>query len=174
MHHLAQTVVNAALAHNATFALAESCTGGRVAAEICAVSGASQVFMGGVVAYSNAVKHSLLGVPLEMLETCGAVSAETANAMALGVQRVIGAAYGISITGIAGPTGATATKPVGRVYVALAAPHAGTSHVERFNFTGTRHSVQSKAVEAALRIFLAVLTTPARLQPVNTQPPPGP
>jgi len=165
MHTLAQTVVNAALAHKATLALAESCTGGRVAAEICGVNGASEIFLGGVVAYSNAVKNSVLGVPQELLDTCGAVSAETAHAMAGGARRVLGATHCVAVTGIAGPTGATATKPVGRVYIAIALPQG--THVERFNFTGTRHAVQTQATEAALRILLAALTKPARIQPDN-------
>jgi len=162
MHNpLAQTVVNSALAHRATIALAESCTGGRVATEICGVTGASQVFPGGVVAYSNAVKHTLLGVPKEILDTCGAVSAECAHAMAEGARRVFGATHAVAITGIAGPAGATPTKPVGRVYVAVATPQE--TRVERFNFTGTRHAVQSQAAEAALRILLASLPAPPRI-----------
>jgi len=161
---LAQTAINAALKHRATFAFAESCTGGRAAADICAVSGASNVFLGGIVAYSNTVKRDLLGVPQEMLDTCGAVSAETAHAMALGVQRATGASYGVSVTGIAGPTGATATKPVGRVYIALASPD-GTVRVERYNFNGTRQHVQTRAVEAATRILIKALTAPPRFQP---------
>ncbi|MCL1887572.1 MAG: CinA family protein [Kiritimatiellaeota bacterium] len=156
MQQLAQRVINAALARKAAIALAESCTGGRVAAEICGVNGASEVFLGGVVAYSNAAKHAILGVPLETLDQFGAVSAETAHAMALGALRVFDAGFAVSITGIAGPTGATATKPVGRVYVALATPREVC--VERYQFTGTRHAVQTQATEAALHILLASLS----------------
>jgi len=161
MQQLAQLVVHAALARNATLALAESCTGGRVAAEICGVSGASKMFLGGVVAYSNALKEKLLGVPRGVLEEFGAVSAETAHDMALGARRISEAAWGVAVTGIAGPTGATNTKPVGRVYIALA-NHENKVSVERFNFTGTRHAVQAQATEAALHLFLAALTALSR------------
>ena len=156
MRQLSQMIVHAALARNATLALAESCTGGRVAAEICGVEGASEVFLGGVVAYSNAVKRALLGVPPEVLDRFGAVSPETAHAMALGARGVMNAAYAVALTGIAGPAGATAAKPVGRVYIALATPDG--ARVERFQFTGTRHAVQTQATEAALRVLLAALT----------------
>ena len=169
MQQLSQTLVHNALAHKATIAVAESCTGGRVAAEITAISGASAVFLGGVIAYANAVKHTLLGVPLEILDHFGAVSSETAHAMANGLRRAIGATHSIAITGIAGPTGATATKPVGRVYIALAT--ATETRVERFQFTGSRGNIQRLATESALRILLTSLghQTPAHRAPSQSQ-----
>ena len=156
MQQLAQMVVHAALAHKATLAVAESCTGGRVASALTGVQGASEIFPGGVVAYANAVKQSVLGVPAEVLEQFGAVSAETAHAMAVGVKRVMNATHAIAITGIAGPTGATATKPVGRVYIGLVTP--SETRIERFQFNGTRHAVQNMAAESALRILLGTLS----------------
>ena len=156
MQQLAQSLVNTALARKAVIGLAESCTGGRVAAAITSVSGASSVFAGGVVAYSNEIKESLLGVRRGTLDEFGAVSAETALEMAEGVRRVTGASHCVSITGIAGPTGATLSKPVGRVYIGLATPHE--TRVERFQFTGTRQNIQTLATESAMRILMSVLS----------------
>ncbi|HLI52251.1 MAG TPA: nicotinamide-nucleotide amidohydrolase family protein, partial [Thermomicrobiaceae bacterium] len=104
-----------------TIATAESCTGGLIAHRITTVSGSSAYFVGGVVSYSNALKQKLLGVTEETLRTAGAVSRECALQMAGGVRRLTGATVGISSTGIAGPGGATPTKPVGLVYIACSA-----------------------------------------------------
>jgi len=174
MQELPQSLIHTALAHKATIAVAESCTGGRIAAEITTVSGASAAFLGAVVAYDNAVKHTLLGVPRETLDQFGAVSAETAYAMANGVRHALGATHGLATTGIAGPTGATTSKPVGRVYIAIATP--AETRVERFQFTGSRNTVQRLATEAALRILLTSLfgaqphQTPAAQAPSQSQP----
>lgn len=101
-------------------ATAESCTGGLVSKRITEVSGSSDVFECGVCSYANRIKHKLLGVSEETLNTVGAVSPETAAQMARGVRKLADADFGISTTGIAGPTGATADKPVGLVYMAVA------------------------------------------------------
>ncbi len=156
MQQLSNALINSALAHNATLAVAESCTGGRIAAELTAIPGSSTVFLGAIVAYANAIKHDLLHVPQETLDRHGAVSAETAHAMADGLRLVTGATHCLATTGIAGPTGATATKPLGRVYIALVTPKE--SRVERFQFTGTRHTIQRLATESALRILLTSLS----------------
>ncbi len=134
-------------------ALAESCTGGLVAARLTAVAGASAVFAGGVVAYHNDVKRDLLAVPAAVLEAQGAVSPETALAMAHGVQRLLHANLAAAITGIAGPGGGTDTKPVGLVFIAVTSP-VGVC-VERFVFGGTRAAVRAQAAEAALQMLLA-------------------
>lgn len=105
-----------------TLATAESCTGGWLGQRITAVAGSSEVYPGGVVAYADAVKQDLLDVPADLLAAHGAVSEPVARAMARGARRRFGASYGLAITGVAGPGGGTAGKPVGTVHVALAAP----------------------------------------------------
>ncbi|MDH3393930.1 MAG: CinA family nicotinamide mononucleotide deamidase-related protein, partial [Desulfobulbaceae bacterium] len=122
-----------------TLALAESCTGGLIAHKVTAVAGSSDYLLGGVVAYSNLLKEQLLSVPHEVLDRHGAVSEETARAMAEGVWSVSGADLAVSVTGIAGPTGGSEEKPVGTVWFALATPdgiHAVCRH-----FTGVRWQV---------------------------------
>ena len=116
-----EVVRRASLPPPISIATAESCTGGLLASLLTAVPGASVAFLGGVVAYSNQVKVSQLGVPPDLLEQVGAVSEEVAVAMAEGVRRVLGAHLGVGITGVAGP-GHSELKPPGLVYVALAAP----------------------------------------------------
>jgi PncC family amidohydrolase len=135
-----------------TVAVAESCTGGAVAARIVSVAGSSNYLLGGVVAYSNEAKRRLLGVSAEILDTRGAVSAECAAAMAEGARRAFGADVAVSTTGIAGPAGATARKPVGLVYIGLATP-TGT-HVDEHHFPGDRAAVIAAATDAALRLLL--------------------
>lgn len=124
---LAATVLALLARRGETLATAESCTGGWLGQRITAVPGASEVYPGGVVAYADAVKEEMLGVPGDLLAAHGAVSEPVARAMALGVRRRFGAAYGLAITGVAGPGGGSAEKPVGTVHVALAGPAAGAS-----------------------------------------------
>lgn len=143
------------LEHARTIATAESCTGGLVAARITGVSGSSAYFLGGIVSYSNDAKHRLLGVPELMLQRCGAVSVDVALAMARGVRRKIGADIGIATTGIAGPTGATPTKPVGLVYIALAAE--GVERCRRYLWDGDRLENVTASAEAALRLVRTYL-----------------
>jgi PncC family amidohydrolase len=131
-----------------TLATAESCTGGNVAARLTSVAGSSDYVLGGIVAYSNEAKVSLLGVAGETLATRGAVSAECARQMAEGARRAFAADFAVSTTGIAGPGGATARKPVGLVYIALAGPDGVQS--EEFHFPGGRDVVTDAATEAAL------------------------
>lgn len=140
-------------------AVAESCTGGGLAAVITDLAGASRFFMGGVIAYSDAVKERLLGVPEAVLREYGAVSEETARAMAEGVRARLGVAVGVSITGIAGPTGATETKPVGLVHIAVATP-AGVM-ARRDVWPGGRTEVRAAAVRAALALALEAVAGPA-------------
>ncbi len=133
-------------------ALAESCTGGLVAARLTAVAGASRVFAGGVVAYHNDVKRDLLAVPVDVLATKGAVSSETALAMAQGVRQLLRVNLAAAVTGIAGPGGGTDAKPVGLVFIAVAS--ATGVHVEQFVFNGTRAAVRAQAAEATLRLLV--------------------
>jgi len=134
-----------------TLAVAESCTGGLLGMRLTEVPGSSDYFRGGVIAYSNAVKEAVLGVPRAILEEKGAVSPECARAMAEGARRLLGADLALAITGIAGPTGGTPEKPVGLVYIALA--HPGGVEVERHEFRGSRQGVRWSASEAALALL---------------------
>ena len=138
-----------------TLAVAESCTGGLVSSLITDVPGSSDYFRGGVVAYSNEVKESVLGVPRDILESVGAVSPECARAMAEGVRNLLGADIGLATTGIAGPGGATPTKPVGLVYIALA--HPGGTLVREFRFVGARRGNKHSAAHEALQLLLDFL-----------------
>ncbi len=139
-----------------TLALGESCTGGLVAHRITEVAGSSEYFLGGVVAYSNPVKHGLLQVPEQTLERHGAVSEETARQMARGARAVLRADVGLSVTGIAGPGGGTTEKPVGLTVLAVSTP-AG-EWIERHVWTGDRHANKQASAEAALRLLLRALS----------------
>lgn len=134
-----------------TLVTAESLTGGGVSAALTAIPGTSSYFLGGIVAYCNPVKASLLHVPQEILDNVGAVSAPCAEAMANGVRAVFDATFAVATTGIAGPGGATSRKPVGLVYVAVAGPDGTT--VEEHRFPGDRASVTEASVHAALTLL---------------------
>ena len=135
----------------ATLAVAESCTGGLVSERITGVAGASRSFLGGVVAYSDALKTSLAGVSAELIAQHGAVSAEVAKALAEGIRAHTGASLGVGVTGIAGPTGATEAKPLGLVYIAISDAQ-GTDVVER-NFRGDRQRVREWTAQLALDVI---------------------
>ena len=139
-----------------TLAVAESCTGGLVGHRITNVSGSSVYFEGGVISYSNEVKEHVLGVPLETLIDHGAVSKETVLAMAKGVRRLLGTDVAVSITGIAGPTGGTPEKPVGLVYIGLAAEDAESA--EKHIWAGDRESNKAQTAEAALKLLFSYLS----------------
>jgi nicotinamide-nucleotide amidase len=139
-----------------TLGSAESCTGGLVAARLTSVPGASDVFLGAVVAYSNAVKEAELGVPAAVLARYGAVSAETAAAMAEGARHRIGADVAVAVTGIAGPDGGTPDKPVGLVFLHAETPERG--HGIEFTLPGDREAIRSRATVAALHLLRRVLT----------------
>lgn len=134
-----------------TVAVAESCTGGLVAHRLTEVPGSSSYFMEGVVTYSNEAKTRLLGVPAELIERHGAVSAEVAEAMAEGVKRRAATDFGLAVTGVAGPGGGTVEKPVGLVYVSLA-DDAHTEH-RRIMLPGDRHLIRWRASQAALDLL---------------------
>ncbi len=142
------SILAAIEARGRTVATAESCTGGRIAAELTSVPGSSRTYLGGIVAYDNAVKIAQLDVPEETLQKYGAVSEQTARAMARGVRHALGADIGIASTGIAGPGGATPEKPVGLVWLAVATPEGAI--VRQIRYSGDRASVQSRATVAAL------------------------
>ncbi|MBR7177976.1 MAG: nicotinamide-nucleotide amidohydrolase family protein [Oscillospiraceae bacterium] len=133
-------------------ATAESLTGGGIGQALTSVSGASAVFAGGVISYTNAVKHGVLGVPAEMLDNCGAVSAPVAKAMAEGARRVIGADVAVAVTGLAGPDGDEYGNPVGTVFIGYA--DGRTSFAREYHFGGDRASVREQTVCAALELIL--------------------
>ncbi|BEU87992.1 hypothetical protein TAMA11512_14560 [Selenomonas sp. TAMA-11512] len=131
---------------------AESCTGGLLSARLTDRAGSSLYMMGGVVSYTNAVKVSLVGVQETTLDAHGAVSEETAREMAEGIRTRIHTDYGVGITGIAGPGGATETKPVGLVYIGVAS--AWNTMITKNVFTGNRASVRYQATEKALQMLM--------------------
>ena len=137
-------------------ATAESCTGGMVAARLTDIPGSSDVVERGFVTYSNEAKAEMLGVPTVLLGQYGAVSAQVARAMAEGALAHSRADVAVSITGIAGPGGATAGKPVGLVYLALAR-RGGETKVERQHFAGDRQAVRAAAADRALELLDSAL-----------------
>jgi len=135
-----------------TLATAESLTGGGIGAALTAVSGSSAVYKGGVISYTNEVKHSVLRVPADMLETYGAVSAPVARAMAEGVRKLLEAGVSVSVTGLAGPGGDEYGNPVGTVFVGYS--DADLTEVKQFLFFGDRESIRQQTAEEALKIIL--------------------
>jgi nicotinamide-nucleotide amidase len=138
-----------------SLASAESCTGGLVAARLTSVPGSSDVFVGGIVAYANEVKARELGVPDEVLERHGAVSAEAAAAMAAGARKRLGADVAIAVTGVAGPGGGTPDKPVGLVFLHAAGP--GGEIDRRLELPGDRDAVRGRSTVAALHLVRTLL-----------------
>lgn len=153
---LEQVVGGLLVARGMTLALAESCTGGLAGHLVTNVSGSSHYFLMGVVSYSNDAKVRLLGVSQHDLERHGAVSQSVVEQMALGVRRLAGSDIGVGISGIAGPTGGTKSKPVGTVWMAVGG--AGGCHSECFRFTGDRTTVKTQAAYAALNLVRLALT----------------
>jgi competence/damage-inducible protein CinA-like protein len=139
-----------------TIGAAESCTGGLVAARLTSVPGSSEVFVGGLVAYDDRLKLDGLNVPAEVLERYGAVSAETAAAMASGARSALGADVGVSVTGVAGPGGGTPQKPVGLVFIHAESPDA--SHGVELHLPGSRDAVRRRAAASALHLLRRLLT----------------
>lgn len=135
-----------------TLVTAESCTGGGIGAALTAIPGSSAVYKGGIISYTNQVKHNLLGVDYAILNTIGAVSAPVAEAMAVGARKALEADVAVSVTGLAGPGGDDYGNPVGRVYIGYSDENR-TLHRE-FTFSGDREAVRSQAVEEALKLIL--------------------
>jgi len=149
---LAEAVLAAYRARNWRLATAESCTGGLVAAALTAIPGASDVVERGFITYSNNAKMELLGVPADTITAHGAVSAQTAEAMARGVIARSPVDLAVSIIGVAGPAGGTAQKPVGLVYLGVARKD-GTARAERRVFPGDRAEIRNAAVALALELL---------------------
>jgi len=156
----AELVLSLLRARGLTLATAESCTGGLVSARLTDVPGSSAVFVGGIVAYSNDVKAAQLGVPEAVLQEQGAVSAETAAAMARGARERLGADVAVSVTGVAGPGGGTEEKPVGLVFLHASGPQ-GERHL-RFDVPGDRATIRGRATVAALHLVRRLVTEPAQ------------
>ena len=150
---LAEAVVARAQARGMTLATAESCTGGLVAALITSVAGSSAVLEQGAVTYSNAAKTRMLDVPAALIEAHGAVSQPVAEAMATGARARAGVGLAVSITGVAGPGGGSAEKPVGLVHFGLATAD-GVRHLERRFGEGDRQAIRLAVTEQALRLLL--------------------
>jgi nicotinamide-nucleotide amidase len=131
-----------------TLSMAESCTGGMIAQRITAIPGSSRYFMEGAVTYSNAAKNRQLGVDAALLEEKGAVSSDVASAMSKGIRRMAGSDLGLAVTGIAGPDGGTDEKPVGTVFISLAAPDG--CWTKRFQFSGNREEIRTITAWTAL------------------------
>lgn len=137
---------------NYTLAIAESCTGGLISSRVTDIPGSSGYFAGGIVAYSNEAKRDILHVPQEILRFYGAVSSETALAMAKGVRALLKTSIGLSVTGIAGPEGGTKEKPVGLVYIALVTDLVSRS--DKHIFSGNRLEIKEQTCREALEKIL--------------------
>jgi nicotinamide-nucleotide amidase len=143
-----EVVARALLNQALTVATAESCTAGLLAGRLTDLAGSSAYVMGGLVVYSNQAKHDLAGVPMELIVRVGAVSPEVAEALAEGARARLGADIGVGITGIAGPGGGSADKPVGLVYLGVSG--LGTTIVRKLNLPGSRADVRRRTVVIAL------------------------
>lgn len=152
---LAAVVLAELRARKLRLAVAESCTGGLLGARITAIPGSSDVMLGGIIAYENGIKEALLGVHRETLVAHGAVSEETAREMAAGARKRLGADVGIAITGVAGPGGGSAEKPVGTVWIATDIQGSATAH--RRQLGGDRQEIRHRAAQGALHATLRAL-----------------
>ena len=144
-----------------TLSIAESCTGGLVCDRITDVSGSSDYFLGGMVNYSNESKSTHLGVSSVEIRTYGAVSSRVAGKMAQGVRKTFGTTFGLSSTGVAGPTGGTKRSPVGRVFIGLS--DGRRTWVKREDFKGNRRAIKRKATQRALQFLYEILVQEANV-----------
>ncbi|MGZ3533969.1 MAG: CinA family protein [Thermodesulfobacteriota bacterium] len=138
-----------------TLSIAESCTGGLICDRITNISGSSDYFMGGMVNYSNESKAKHLGIPLDYIKRYGAVSPQVARRMAKGVRKGFNTTFGLSTTGVAGPTGGTKRSPVGRVFIGLTAGRK--VWVKKLDLKGMRRKIKEEATENALQFFYETL-----------------
>jgi len=145
-----------------TLSIAESCTGGLICDRITNISGSSDYFMGGMVTYSNESKAKHLGVPLDFIKKYGAVSSPVAKRMAQGVRKAFGTTFGLSTTGVAGPTGGTKRSPIGRVFMGFT--DGRRTWVQREDLKGSRREIKEKATEEALQFFYGKIVRGGRLR----------
>ncbi len=142
-----------------TLSVAESCTGGLVCDRITDVSGSSDYFMGGMVNYSNESKAKHLGIPLNYIRKNGAVSPQVAKKMAQGVRKTFHTTFGLSTTGVAGPTGGTKRSPVGRIFIGIA--KGNRTWVKKLDLKGSRREIKEEAMEKDLQYFYEILVKKA-------------
>ena len=152
---LAENAVRLAIAHGLKMGTAESLTAGLIAATLAEVSGASQTLMGGIISYDPSVKHTLLGVPREVIDGVGVVSEPCARQMAIGALETLRVDVAVSATGLAGPTGGTQETPVGTVFIGCAT--ARGAQVIRCQFNGDRQAVREQTVQKALELMIQQL-----------------
>jgi nicotinamide-nucleotide amidase len=145
-----------------TLSIAESCTGGLICDRITDIPGSSDYFEGGMVNYSNESKAKHLGIPLDYIRKYGAVSPQVARKMAQGVRKAFDTTFGLSITGVAGPTGGTKRSPVGRVFIGFT--DGRRTWVKKLNLKGNRRGIKEKATEKALQFFYGKIVHGDRLR----------
>lgn len=150
-----ERLVEVLKAHGKTMSAAESCTGGLIGASVTDIPDSSKVFLGSAVTYSNEIKESVLGVSRDSLIEHGAVSEQVAREMVIGAVRVFGSDYAVAVTGIAGPGGATETKPVGLVYIAVA--DGPRTVVTRNVFKGNRQEIRGSTVREACSLLIDMI-----------------
>jgi nicotinamide-nucleotide amidase len=155
INSIAREVGSMLLKKELNMSVCESCTGGMLGAAITRIPGSSRYFAGGIIAYSDAVKKKVVGIKRSTLERFGAVSPQTAREMALRIKTKLGTEIGVAITGIAGPTGGTTKKPVGLVYIAVAA--GNMVRARRFVFGGGRQTIRKNSVEKAFGMIKEML-----------------
>ena len=138
-----------------TLSIAESCTGGLISDRLTDVPGSSDYFEGGMVTYSNESKAKHLGIPLDYIKNYGAVSPQVARKMAQGVRKAFNTTFGLSTTGVAGPTGGTKRAPIGRIFIGFT--NGRRTWVRREDFKGSRREIKRKAAERSLKFFYETL-----------------
>ena len=156
LKQITRQIHNRLIRQGKTISVAESCTGGLLAGVLTNLPGSSAYFLLGVVTYSNKSKEIILGIPAKTIARYGAVSAQVARLMAQNIRKKISADFGLSITGIAGPAGATPAKPVGTVYICLSGKNKDICR--KFNFPGNRKNIREKSTQGALRLLCAHLS----------------
>jgi PncC family amidohydrolase len=153
---IVRQIHNRLLSQAKTISVAESCTGGILSSQLTSLPGSSSYFLLGAVTYSNKSKEMTLGIPIKIIARYGAVSHQVARLMAQNVRKKTHADLGLSITGIAGPTGTTPAKSIGTVYICLSEKNKNICR--KFNFSGNRENIRKKSTQSALRLLCARLS----------------
>jgi nicotinamide-nucleotide amidase len=159
---LEKTIGNLLREKGRTLSIAESCTGGLICDRLTDVSGSSDYFMGGMVTYSNESKAEHLGIPLSIIKRHGAVSQQVARRMAQGVRKAFHTTFGLSTTGVAGPTGGTKRSPIGRVFIGIS--DGRRTWVKKLGLKGSRRAIKEKAAEEGLDFLYRILIQKAALR----------